>query len=229
MYQDGQHIEQIKAATEAGDSKAAFDLGWCYYIGNGVAQDKSKAWHWYKEAASHGVREAAEILDVLEAEASRASELESPIQIEKQATLQGHRVRWVIVIVLVVACLGSVGTLLYVLRPDSTTGDAEAGIQRDKAITPASEPIRATENKEVVRERGPSDQREGLAAIPEAGDPDNAAGRETVVAIPEKDAEPKPQSPRPESPSAARESFLAEIARIAERWLEEPNAANEQN
>jgi len=225
MYQEGQHIEQIRAAAEAGDSKAAFDLGWCYYIGNGVAQDKSKAWHWYKEAASHGVREAAEILAVLEAEARRASELESLIPREKEAALHGHRTRWVIVIVLVVACLGSIGILVHVLGADSTIIDREKGIQDDEAMTADAEPVRAADNRGATVGEGAVVRPEGFAPPP-VGAPDNTVSQEKAAAIQGGRADPNADSLIAKSPDPEPEGILVGIARIAEKWLGEPNDPN---
>lgn len=133
MYPEGPNIEELKAAAKSGGPKAAYDLGWCYYIGNGVVQDTAKAWKWYSEAAHRGVREADDILHILEAEVQRASELKSLGQREKQVALRGQRAIWLAAAVLVLVSIGSVGTLLYVLDRKSTGVEEGTGMRGDKA------------------------------------------------------------------------------------------------
>jgi hypothetical protein len=94
MYAGDMNIEKIKTAAEKGESKAAFDLGWCCYIGSGVPRNTEEAGHWYRVAAAGGIREAGEILHVLETEASRAAELEVlPTGLE-MLPRRTHRVAW---------------------------------------------------------------------------------------------------------------------------------------
>jgi len=45
--------ELVKKA-EAGDGKAQFDLGVCYFEGEGVVKDEQEAVKWYKKAAEQG-------------------------------------------------------------------------------------------------------------------------------------------------------------------------------
>jgi len=55
----------IAAAAERGDPKAQFTLGWYYYIGHGVTQDKSIAAEWYEKAARKGHPEAKRLLELV--------------------------------------------------------------------------------------------------------------------------------------------------------------------
>ena len=54
----GQNVtysSELLQKAQVGDVQAMVDLGYCYYIGEGVAQDYSKAFVWYKKAADLGV------------------------------------------------------------------------------------------------------------------------------------------------------------------------------
>ena len=45
---------QMRHVAEQGDVDAQFNLGWCYYMGEGVPQDKVEAAKWYRKAAERG-------------------------------------------------------------------------------------------------------------------------------------------------------------------------------
>lgn len=63
----------IEAAAEQGDPKAQLMLGWHYYIGHGVAQDKSVAAKWYAKAARAGLPEAERLFELVSTECNRPS------------------------------------------------------------------------------------------------------------------------------------------------------------
>jgi len=63
----------IEAAAEQGDPKAQLMLGWHYYIGHGVAQDKSVAAKWYEKAARVGLPEAERLFELVSTECNRPS------------------------------------------------------------------------------------------------------------------------------------------------------------
>ena len=44
-------IDKLTALAEQGNAKAQFNLGACYYTGDGVKQDYKKALEWYFKAA----------------------------------------------------------------------------------------------------------------------------------------------------------------------------------
>lgn len=48
-------INKIYSKAQQGDALAQFDLGDCYYYGDGVAKDLSQAVYWYREAAEQGL------------------------------------------------------------------------------------------------------------------------------------------------------------------------------
>ena len=50
----GQDIKQLRKVAEQGDADAQYDLGLCYYSGDGVEQDKSEAVKWSRKAAEQG-------------------------------------------------------------------------------------------------------------------------------------------------------------------------------
>jgi len=124
MYPRDVNIDEMKAAAEGGDSKAAFNLGWYYYVGNGLVRDKAAAWKWYSMAASQGMREAAEIRNILEAEARRDMELEA-----LKETIRSPRrlsVAWLFLICIALASIGSIILLFHVLRGQSNVGKADS-------------------------------------------------------------------------------------------------------
>jgi TPR repeat protein len=49
---------EIKIKAEKGDAKAQFNLGICYYRGEGVTKDAAEAVKWYREAAEQGYAQA---------------------------------------------------------------------------------------------------------------------------------------------------------------------------
>ena len=44
----------VSKAAEQSEISAQTNLGWCYYNGNGVEQDFTKAVEWYQKAAEQG-------------------------------------------------------------------------------------------------------------------------------------------------------------------------------
>lgn len=63
----------IEALAEQGDPKAQLTLGWRYYVGYGVAQDKSVAAKWYEKAARAGLPEAERLLELISTKCDRPS------------------------------------------------------------------------------------------------------------------------------------------------------------
>ena len=59
-------MEWYRKAAEAGNARAMYNLGLCYYNGQGgLIKDTSKAVEWYRKAAEAGISEAAERLQKL--------------------------------------------------------------------------------------------------------------------------------------------------------------------
>ena len=207
MYREGPNIQEMKVAAKKGDPKAAFDLGWCYYTGNGVGRDTTEARKWYSEAAERGVREADEILHILEAEAQRASELRSLQQQEKQAALRGHRTTWVVLVVLVAVSVGSVGTLVHVFNRDSTVSEEPPRLGRDEAPAQGPEPTpidEGTDDVATVSEE-PSIQDEPPQLNTQTSSP-NSLGREPDTVF-----------------------DFNDVARFAEKWLDARHRSNTFN
>src|SRR5437762_3316950 len=48
---DRKQLEAVKARAEAGDTDSEYQLGLCYYSGDGVPKDFSKAAKWFRKAA----------------------------------------------------------------------------------------------------------------------------------------------------------------------------------
>lgn len=56
-YETGDHtraFSEYKALAERGDVRAQLNVGWMYYYGEGVRQDKTQAMVWYLKAAGQG-------------------------------------------------------------------------------------------------------------------------------------------------------------------------------
>ena len=51
-------INALKKSAEQGEAKAQYNLGVCYYNGNGVEKDYQEAVKWYRKAAEQGIAEA---------------------------------------------------------------------------------------------------------------------------------------------------------------------------
>lgn len=47
-------VELLRRAAEQGNADAQYNLGDCYYYGEGVAQDYAQAVYWYRQAAEQG-------------------------------------------------------------------------------------------------------------------------------------------------------------------------------
>lgn len=60
-------IGDLTSAAERGEAKAQLELGWRYYTGNGVQEDRGKAVKWYRRASEQGLREAEQMLKLLQA------------------------------------------------------------------------------------------------------------------------------------------------------------------
>ena len=47
-------IETLKTKADQGEAEAQYDLGGCYFYGEGVPEDKAEAVNWYRKAAEQG-------------------------------------------------------------------------------------------------------------------------------------------------------------------------------
>ena len=56
-------LEWYLKAAEQGNAKAQYSLGYCYYWGKGVEEDKKEALKWYRKAADQGHSDAKECLE----------------------------------------------------------------------------------------------------------------------------------------------------------------------
>ena len=54
----------LKSASKKGDSKAQFELGNCYYYGQGIRQNYNKAFGWYSKSANNGYAEGQYYLGI---------------------------------------------------------------------------------------------------------------------------------------------------------------------
>jgi soluble lytic murein transglycosylase-like protein len=72
-YEDGESVTQdyhralalYCEAARKGDADAFFQLGWIYLNGRGVPRDDANAVKWLRQAAAHGIPQAASLLSIL--------------------------------------------------------------------------------------------------------------------------------------------------------------------
>ena len=67
----GKEFEAIQKNAEWGDANAQCILGICYYNGDGVEIDQSKAACWYEKAAEQGNAAARKVLEMLKKESRK--------------------------------------------------------------------------------------------------------------------------------------------------------------
>ncbi len=59
-------LDDVQALAEKGDAGAQYRLGWCYYKGEGAAENSVQAYKWFSLAATQGVQNAKETLSSIE-------------------------------------------------------------------------------------------------------------------------------------------------------------------
>ena len=58
-------MKWYRKAAEQGDAKAQYNLGNCYYFGNGVTENEQEAVKWYRKAAEQGDAKAQYVIELL--------------------------------------------------------------------------------------------------------------------------------------------------------------------
>jgi TPR repeat protein len=56
---------RLMPEAEKGQCDAQYAVGYMYYYGQGVVEDRRKAWYWIRRAASQGQPEAVEAVKIL--------------------------------------------------------------------------------------------------------------------------------------------------------------------
>lgn len=56
---------RLKPAAEKGSPEAQYAVGYMYYYGYGVVEDRRKAWYWITKSAHAGNRDAAVAIELL--------------------------------------------------------------------------------------------------------------------------------------------------------------------
>lgn len=81
-------INSIKKVAEQGDAEAQFNLGKCYYHGDGVNRDLKEAVYWFRKAAEQGHVKAQEALKNLNAKEistpKTSKKIKTPLQTPKE-------------------------------------------------------------------------------------------------------------------------------------------------
>lgn len=88
----GQSVSELLRKAEAGDAEAQFNLGVCYYKGQGVGQDYVQIVYWWRKAAEQGDVEAQFKLGLLyvKGEGVEMDIIQAMFWLEKAAG-QGHK------------------------------------------------------------------------------------------------------------------------------------------
>jgi len=91
QIKDDPDLEQIRKAAEQGDAEAQFQLGECYRLGTGVAQDIEEAAKWYRKAAEQGHAVAQHSLGVFHLHGfGIAEDREKAVEWFRKAAEQGY-------------------------------------------------------------------------------------------------------------------------------------------
>lgn len=64
---------RLKPAAEKGYPEAQYAVGYMYYYGQGVVEDRRKAWYWITKSAHAGNRDAIMAVELLREGAGRPS------------------------------------------------------------------------------------------------------------------------------------------------------------
>lgn len=225
MYASEMNIEKIKVAAERGEPNAAFDLGWCCYIGNGVPRDADEARHWYRIAASGGIREASEILRVLEVETARAAELEALSTRLEMPAYRARRAAWLAGVALIL-----VAAALVVFRPDilnrRATSIREGSLRHAEPVEQeVGLPTTAAQQKSQAPLRETLPSVEPLHHAPEQEEPPSQA--KFLLATTEDTNDIIAADPEPSLSATARLEHrpitdINDVIEFAEKWLQEP-------
>lgn len=208
MYSSVMSISNMQQAAESGDPQAAFNLAWCYYIGNGVDIDKSEAKKWYDRAATLGVREAVEIRQCLEIESQREQEVRALMEI---AVSPGKRpARLFIAAVIIPVLIGAVAVVIHMTggKPEGETLHAMTRSHGDQEDQPM------LDREEVSPRDGASPYRSDYVSdTSQAEHGDTDATLHTAPSVPA------------EKPTGVQRSSTAPtpLEGLARRWLEDVN------
>jgi hypothetical protein len=226
MYPREMSLEKTKMAAESGDPKAAFHLGWCYYVGKGLARDKAEAWKWYSKAAGQGVREAAEIRGILEVEAQRDLELE--VLRETIASPRKRPIVWLLLLSAIFISIGSIAAMFHVFYGQSNGGKPGAAgygkaTEAGAALHAANQlPTNPEKQTTPAREETRSEASTTASVIGHSSGGVTAehGNANSAVAV-----EPRTQPRQPTDPKrsvGSRADFNDWVER-ASRWLEDGN------
>ncbi|OGV28090.1 MAG: hypothetical protein A3E88_05380 [Legionellales bacterium RIFCSPHIGHO2_12_FULL_35_11] len=64
---------RLKPEAENGNPDAQYAVGYMYYYGQGVVEDRNKAWYWITAAAKAGQKDAIQAMQLLRDGAGRPS------------------------------------------------------------------------------------------------------------------------------------------------------------
>jgi TPR repeat protein len=61
-----QAFVRLRPAAEQGSPEAQYAVGYMYYYGQGVIENRQKAWYWITAAAKNGNKDAQQAMKILE-------------------------------------------------------------------------------------------------------------------------------------------------------------------
>ena len=66
---------RLRPEADKGNPQAQYAIGYMYYYGQGVIEDRRKAWYWITAAAKNGDLDAKKAMKVLQKNAGRTDEM----------------------------------------------------------------------------------------------------------------------------------------------------------
>jgi len=215
----------IEALAEQGDLNAQLTLGWHYYVGYGVAQDRSVAVKWYEKAARAGLPEAERLLELISAECDRPSIAGLVIGGQPSRSMWKLAGRGLFLVVILAAVV-SISYYFWPKHQQPLIGPENDVIQSDQHIPAEKEPNihvdkagTSTEDIELVHP---------VTIEPEPDElPTSAKEIRPIVEVTEQEAIVDSNSSVRDPnfiPIPKSKSIIEELAEIGDKWLEKlPN------
>lgn len=210
----------IEALAEQGNPKAQLTLGWRYYVGYGVAQDKSIAVKWYEKAARAGLPEAERLLELINTKCDRPSIAGLVIG------GQPPRSRWKLAGkgLFLVVILAAVVSISYYYWPRNK----QSAVAPENGVVASKQEIRIESEPKLRVDKASTSADDVELVHPATVESDHSA----AVKEPEPIAEVVEQEIIVDSNSSGRDansipvlkskSRIEELAELADKWLEEP-------
>lgn len=209
----------IEALAEQGDPKAQLTLGWHYYVGYGVVQDRLAAVKWYEKAARAGLPEAERLLELVRSERDKPKVADLVIGGQPTPSMWKLASR-VLILMVTLAAVVSISYYYWprnqqpVIGPENDVGTSEQNIRIE------NEP-----NLHVDKAGTSADDIELVQPVTiESDHSDSTKEPKPIVKVTEQETIVDSNSPGrdPNSiPTPRPKSRIEELAELADKWLEE--------